>query len=57
MLALDPRRSLRYELARHARVVALAVRETGPIDAPRPRLLDRVREAIRARHCSRRPWR
>jgi hypothetical protein len=30
----------------------LAVRETGPADAPKPRLLDRVREAIRARHYS-----
>ena len=30
------------------------VRETGPADAPRPRLLDRVREALRARHYSRR---
>jgi hypothetical protein len=32
----------------------LAVREAGPADAPKPRLLDRVREAIRARHYSRR---
>jgi hypothetical protein len=29
-------------------------RETGPAEAPKPRLLDRVREAIRARHYSRR---
>jgi integron integrase len=34
--------------------LALAVRETGPTGAPKPRLLDRVREAIRARHYSRR---
>ena len=33
---------------------ALAVREVGPAAAPTPRLLDRVREAIRARHYSRR---
>ena len=33
---------------------ALAVREVGPAGAPKPRLLDRVREAIRARHYSRR---
>jgi integron integrase len=32
----------------------LAVREAGPAAAPKPRLLDRVREAIRARHYSRR---
>ena len=31
-----------------------AVRETGPASAPKPRLLDRVREAVRARHYSRR---
>jgi integron integrase len=30
------------------------VRETGPPVAPRPRLLDRVRDAVRARHLSRR---
>jgi hypothetical protein len=33
---------------------APAVREVGPAAAPTPRLLDRVREAIRARHYSRR---
>ena len=33
---------------------ALAVRETGPGGAPKPRLLDRVREAIAARHYSHR---
>ena len=32
----------------------LAVLEAGPADPPKPRLLDRVREAIRARHYSRR---
>ena len=32
----------------------LAVREAPPCEPPRPRLLDRVREAIRARHYSRR---
>src|SRR5260370_20725609 len=30
------------------------LREIGPVGAPRPRLLDRVRDAIRARHYSRR---
>ena len=33
---------------------ALAVRETGPAVAPKPRLLDQVREAIAARHYSHR---
>src|SRR2546427_11026525 len=33
---------------------ALAVRETSPTLPPKPRLLDRVREAIRTRHYSRR---
>ncbi len=37
-----------------ARVPALAVRETGQAGPPKPRLLDRVREAIRTRHYSRR---
>src|SRR6266852_2988696 len=31
-----------------------AVRETGPVDVPKPRLLDRVRAALRTRHYSRR---
>ena len=33
---------------------AFALRETGPGGPPKPRLLDRVREALRARHASRR---
>jgi len=33
---------------------ALMVRESRPPDAPKPRLLDRVRQAMRARHYSRR---
>ena len=37
-----------------ALTATLAVREAGPAGAPKPRLLDRVREAIRARHYSRR---
>ena len=32
----------------------LAVRETGQMGPPKPRLLDRVREAVRSRHYSRR---
>jgi site-specific recombinase XerD len=41
-------------LSPDAQTRSLAVRETGPADAPKPRLLDRVRNAIRARHYSRR---
>jgi integron integrase len=37
-----------------ASVFALAVRETGQAGPPKPRLLDRVRAALRARHYSRR---
>ena len=33
---------------------APVVREVGPVTAPKPRLLDRVRAAIRTRHYSRR---
>ncbi|MBI1727808.1 MAG: integron integrase [Candidatus Rokubacteria bacterium] len=47
--------SLSYAAAfGEARAPALAVREVGPASAPKPRLLDRVREAIRVRHYSRR---
>src|SRR6266478_6045825 len=47
--------SLSYAAAsEEAWAPALAVREIGPAAAPKPRLLDRVREAIRARHYSRR---
>ena len=41
-------------LSAGAFTAALAVRETGPGGAPKPRLLDRVREAIGARHYSHR---
>jgi integron integrase len=41
-------------LSAGAFTATLAVRETGPAGAPKPRLLDRIREAIRARHYSRR---
>jgi integron integrase len=39
-------------LSAGAFTATLAVRETGPVDAAKPRLLDRVREAIRTRHYS-----
>ena len=38
----------------HVIAPALVARETGPSAAPKPRLLDRVRQAVRARHYSRR---
>jgi len=44
-----------YPASPHGALAAsLAVRETGPGGAPKPRLLDRVRQAIGARHYSRR---
>jgi hypothetical protein len=43
-----------YSASPEGAFTALAVREIGPTGAPKPRLLDRVREAIRARHYSRR---
>jgi Phage integrase, N-terminal SAM-like domain len=47
--------SLLYAVAREgAWASALAVCEAGAVSPPKPRLLDRVREAIRARHYSRR---
>ncbi len=41
-------------LSAGAFTAALAVRETGPVGAPKPRLLDRVREAMGARDYSHR---
>jgi Phage integrase, N-terminal SAM-like domain len=47
--------SLSYAAApERAWALALAVREDGPAPPPKPRLLDRMREAIRARHYCRR---
>jgi hypothetical protein len=49
-------------LSAGAFTATLAARETGPAGAPKPRLFDRVREAIRGRRYSRRtekayvPW-
>jgi len=36
------------------RVARWSFRESGPPEPPKPRLLDRVRRALRARHLSRR---
>jgi hypothetical protein len=55
MIVLPLRRSVVYAAVRHeAAHAGLTVREAGQADAPKPRLLDRVRAALRARHYSRR---
>jgi integron integrase len=41
-------------LPARARSGAIGVHEAGPVGAPKPRLLDRVREAVRTRHYSHR---
>jgi hypothetical protein len=43
-----------YRAAPEGAFTTLAVREVDPVGVPKPRLLDRVRAAIRARHYSRR---
>jgi hypothetical protein len=54
-IALRSSRQISYPIPSTGALTAtLAVREAGPAGAPKPRLLDRVREAIRARHYSRR---
>jgi hypothetical protein len=55
MITARPITSVSYPAGpRETRSPSSAVRESGPADAPRPKLLDRVRDAIRARHYSRR---
>lgn len=54
MLALPVYRAMPCAAVIHARAGPFTVRETTPVTPPKPRLLDRVREAIRARHYSRR---
>ena len=55
MVALCPSRPLVYAVApEHTLDAGLLVRETGPAEAPKPQFLDRVRQAIGARHYSRR---
>ncbi len=53
---VTPRQShpIPYPASPEGAFTELAVREVGSVGAPKPRLLDRVREAIRARHYSRR---
>ena len=54
MVTLHVTGPVSYAAAARDTTPARAVRETGPVAAPKPRLLDRVREAIRAHHYSRR---
>ena len=55
MILTSPSRSLTYVAAGECPGDFYSVlREIGPSEATRPRLLDRVRDAIRARHYSRR---
>jgi hypothetical protein len=55
MVVLQSGGPVRYAAAAGAPLAAPFVAcETGPGEPPKPRLLDRVREAIRARHYSRR---
>lgn len=55
MVALRSTRPLGYPALEHEiRGAGLTVCEAGPTGPPRPRLLDRVREAIRTHHYSRR---
>jgi hypothetical protein len=55
MRLLPSKGSLSYTpVAADAAPRLLGVRETGPAGPAKPRLLDRVREAIRTRHYSRR---
>ena len=55
-VALRSSRFFSYPIVSESSALAFArrVRESDPTGAPRPRLLDRVRAAIRARHYSRR---
>jgi integrase len=55
MIASCPGRHVPYAVRpEHALGARLLVREAGPAEAPKPRLLDRVRRAIETRHYSRR---
>ncbi|MGH7311008.1 MAG: integron integrase [Candidatus Rokuibacteriota bacterium] len=55
MVALRSPRLVPYAVVpEQAPPAGRALREAGPTDAPKPRLLDRVREAVRTRHYGRR---
>jgi len=47
-------RSVRYVVATDRSPAALVLREAASPDSPKPKLLDRVRLAVRARHYSHR---
>ena len=47
-------RSVRYGVAAECSPAAPVIRETTSAESSKPKLLDRVRHAVRARHCSRR---
>ena len=53
-VALRSNRSLSYPRTSESTARPLRVREADSSGAQKPRLLDRVRAAVRARHCSRR---
>ena len=52
MVTIVPSRGGLYPLQEEHRGAAVTLREAGPSEAPKPRLLDRVRAAVRARHYS-----
>ncbi len=54
MLTLPVYRALRCEPGGSHPAKPFVARETTPVTPPKPRLLDRVRSAVRARHYSRR---
>ena len=47
-------RSVRYAVAAECSPAAPFLRETGAVQSPKPKLLDRVRHTVRGRHYSRR---
>ena len=53
-ITLQQSHPISYPALQEGAFTVLAVREVGPAAIRKPRLLDRVREAIRARHYSRR---
>jgi hypothetical protein len=56
MAIVEARASVQYATlpAGSEHIAAWLLRESGPVEPPKPRLLDRVRQALRARHLSRR---
>jgi hypothetical protein len=54
MIGLPSSSRIAYAVASERPAAVFAVREAGPPPSPKRRLLDRVRDAVRARHYSRR---